>query len=110
MSSNKAADYRCQIDHRSDHKATQPDRDGVDGVQALDGVHGDLRSEAKCTGRFLALRSGAGQAWRLVLREWVNSDGLAVPRRGLRSVVICVGSAANLLIVICRCQDFASIA
>ena len=24
------------------------DGDGVDGVQELDGVHGDLRSEAKC--------------------------------------------------------------
>ena len=45
---------RCQIDRRSSHTPTQaPDRDGVDGdgvdgVQELDGVHGDLRSEAKC--------------------------------------------------------------
>src|SRR5258708_28477503 len=39
----------CQIDHRSSAPPTQADRDGVDGVQELDGVHEDLRSEAKCT-------------------------------------------------------------
>src|SRR5258706_13045265 len=42
-----------QIDHRSITVPTQTDRDGVDGVQELDGVHGDLRSEAKCTGATL---------------------------------------------------------
>src|SRR5260370_37250224 len=49
----RASAFRCQIDHRSETNPTQPDRDGVDGVQALDGVHGDLRSEAKCTGAAL---------------------------------------------------------
>jgi hypothetical protein len=43
---------RYQIDHRGSHTTTQPsDRDGVDGVHEVDGVHGDLRSEAKCTGK-----------------------------------------------------------
>ena len=58
------------------------DGDGVDGVQELDGVHGDLRSEAKCVqeldgvhggprseakcqANFSYHRSMAGQASRL---------------------------------------------
>ena len=56
---------RCQIDHRSSHTPTQaPDRDGVDGVQELDGVHGDLRSEAKCTGEMAFQREPARRAPR----------------------------------------------
>jgi hypothetical protein len=45
------------------------------------------------------VRSEAGEAWRFLWLEQVNSDGLAV---------IHVGSPPNLLIVICRCQDCGS--
>src|SRR5882672_941525 len=54
-----AAESRCQIDHRRRHTATQSDR----------------------TGTFSPQRSGTGQAVRLILRGYVNSDGLAVELR-----------------------------
>src|SRR6266542_3522890 len=69
-SNTTAADFRCQIDHRSRHTATQPDR----------------------TGGFLA---SAKQGWRGVAADFVpqrDSDGLAVTCVGsapFLPIVIC---------------------
>jgi hypothetical protein len=77
LSSTTAADSHYQIDPQSRPTATQPDR----------------------TGDFTDRRSVAGQAWRLLLADRVNSDGLAVSY---------VRSPPNRLIVICPCQDCGS--
>src|SRR6266516_7185016 len=57
---------------------------GVDGVQELDGGHGDLRSETKCTGGIGPRRSEEARRGGYSAPKH-NSDGL--PRRGFRSVV-----------------------
>ena len=62
----------CQIDRRCRHTATQPDRDGVDGV------HGDLRSEAKCTGEFLVSAQHGWPGVAAILTEQLSSHSLAV--------------------------------
>ena len=58
------------------------DRDGVDGVQALDGVHGDLRSEAKCTGKFGFQHSQQGDRLAALLLPTPSRGGLAASSRG----------------------------
>jgi len=62
------------------------DRDGVDGVQELDGVHGDLRSEAKCTGKILGSAGETGEASRLF--SWAGRNSPASPVVSGRSAEI----------------------
>jgi len=58
----------------------------VDGVQELDGVHGDLRSEAKCTGKILGSAGETGEASRLF--SWAGRNSPASPVVSGRSAEI----------------------